>query len=157
MNTLATRMVRRATDDHLDVLARLRYAFRAEAHAVVEDESAFTLRCVEWMRSRLTDDSHWRAWVLEHDAQVVGNIWVQLIEKIPNPGCEGELHAYISNFYVEPSTRNSGGGSQLIATALDACRSWQVDTVILWPTPRSRSLYLRHGFHVSDDLLANKL
>jgi GNAT superfamily N-acetyltransferase len=157
MNTLATRLVRRATDDDVDALARLRYAFRAEAHAVVEDESAFMLRCIKWMRSRLTDVSPWRAWVLECDAQVVGNIWTQLIEKIPNPGSESEVHAYISNFYVEPAARNCGGGSQLIESALDGCRLWQVDTVILWPTPRSRALYLRHGFRVSEDLLANKL
>ena len=28
-----------------------------------------------------------------------------------------------------------------------------VDNVILWPTPRSRSLYTRHGFMVADNML----
>jgi hypothetical protein len=28
-----------------------------------------------------------------------------------------------------------------------------VDAVILWPTARSRSLYLRHGFTAPDDIM----
>ena len=41
---------------------------------------------------------------------------------------------------------------------IDACLSWcgeneDVDAVILWPTPRSRRLYERHGFAVREDIL----
>jgi hypothetical protein len=28
--------------------------------------------------------------------------------------------------------------------------------VLLWPTPRSRSLYLRHGFATRDDVLERR-
>jgi hypothetical protein len=31
-----------------------------------------------------------------------------------------------------------------------------VDATILWPTPASRTLYLRHGFAVRDDLLERR-
>ncbi|HEY4131290.1 MAG TPA: GNAT family N-acetyltransferase [Gemmatimonadaceae bacterium] len=157
MNTPATRMVRRAGPTDLDVLARLRYAFRAEAHPVVESESKFLSRCARWMHPRLTDASPWRAWVLEQNSEIVGNVWMQLVEKIPNPGSESEVHAYISNFFVAPSARNTGAGSLLIQTALDDARHLHVDTVILWPTARSRPLYQRLGFRESPDLLANKL
>jgi len=36
-------------------------------------------------------------------------------------------------------------------------RAEQVDAVILWPTPRSRSLYLRLGFASREDLLEHRL
>ncbi len=157
MNTPATRGVRRATLADVDALARLRHAFRAEAHRVVEDEREFLARCTEWMRARLHDGSHWRVWILDYDGDIVGNVWLQLVEKIPNPGRESEAHAYLSNFFVTPSARNTGGGSMLIAAALEHARSSHVDTVFLWPTPRSRALYERLGFHEANALLVNQL
>jgi hypothetical protein len=32
-----------------------------------------------------------------------------------------------------------------------------VDAVVLWPTPASRTLYLRHGFAVREDLMERRL
>jgi GNAT superfamily N-acetyltransferase len=80
-------------------------------------------------------------------------VWLQLIEKLPNPVAEPEWHGYVSSLYVEPSERSGGLGSALLAECLAECASRAVDAVVLWPTPRSRTLYLRHGFAVHDDLL----
>jgi GNAT superfamily N-acetyltransferase len=91
--------------------------------------------------------------VAERGGKPVGNLWAQLIEKIPNPAVEPECHAYVTNFYVREGERGRGTGSLLLAAALDWCRSSGVHAVILWPTERSRSLYLRHGFAVREDLL----
>jgi GNAT superfamily N-acetyltransferase len=106
------------------------------------------------MRSRLTADSPWRTWILDRDGEALGNIWLQVIEKIPNPGDESERHAYISNFYVHPDLRNTGAGSRLLAAALSECDAAGVDTVFLWPSHRSRPLYERHGFSSNTRLLA---
>ena len=70
------------------------------------------------------------------------------LPKIPNPTAELERHAYISNVYVTPGARG-GIGTMLLSAALDAAKSEGVDSVVLWPSDRSRTLYLRHGF-VSD-------
>jgi ribosomal protein S18 acetylase RimI-like enzyme len=88
---------------------------------------------------------------------LVGAIWLQIIEKIPNPGAETENHGYISNLYVEPSRRGAGLGSMLIDACLRFCEKEAVDAVILWPTPRSRRLYERHGFDVREDILERRL
>ena len=98
------------------------------------------------MLRRLTAESAWRAWIAEHTGQVAGTIWLQAIEKLPNPASEFELHAYVSNFYVRAEHRNTGIGSALLRAALDECRRLDVDAVFLWPTARSRPLYERHGF-----------
>ena len=41
--------------------------------------------------------------------------------------------------------------------AMAWCRGNGIDSVILWPTSRSRSLYERHGFAVRGDLLVANL
>ena len=105
------------------------------------------------MEERLREGSPWRCWIAEKGHLPVGNVWVQLIEKIPNPASKSEYYAYLSNFYVNEDLRGSGIGSLLLSEALNWCRDQSVHAVILWPTERSRSLYMRHGFGVRDDLL----
>jgi GNAT superfamily N-acetyltransferase len=82
-----------------------------------------------------------------------GHAWLNIIEKIPNPGPEDELHAYITNVYVEYGLRNQGVGARLLDAALDYCKASRVDSVILWPTERSRSLYERHGFTRAENVM----
>jgi GNAT superfamily N-acetyltransferase len=157
MNTPATRTVRRATQDDLTTLAHFRWAFRSRRHPAAEEENEFVARCVEWMRSRLRPDSRWRVWLLEENGTPIGNLWVQIIEKIPNPGNEPELHAYVSNVFVMPEHRNKGGGALLLDAATAECQSFHVDTMFLWPSPESRALYARNGFVPPDRLLIKKL
>jgi GNAT superfamily N-acetyltransferase len=157
MNTPATRTVRRATPDDAATLARFRWEFRASRQAASEEENAFRQRCVEWMRPRLRPDSRWRAWLLEQDGVPIGNLWLQMIEKIPNPGTEPELHAYVSNVFVTPAARGTGGGAMLLETAIADCRALFVDAMFLWATDESRPLYARHGFAPPSRVLVNEL
>jgi GNAT superfamily N-acetyltransferase len=108
------------------------------------------------MRERLGDDSIWRVWICERNHEPMGAVWLQVVEKLPNPTAESELHAYISNFFVRPEFRNTGTGSLLLRAALDAAERLGVDSIFLWPSARSRSLYERHGFAVSDNVLVRK-
>ena len=87
----------------------------------------------------------------------MGHAWVQVIEKVPNPVAEPEWHAYITNCYVVPHARGRGLGSCLLKEVLAWCRASDVDAAVLWPSERSRSLYLRHGFAVRDDILELRL
>jgi GNAT superfamily N-acetyltransferase len=139
--------IRRASSEDADALARLRYDFRASIGEVVEDEDIFLQRCACWMRPRLQDDRQWRAWVID-DARGMprGNIWLQRIEKIPNPVDEPEMHGYVTNFFVRPQERNAGAGTGLLVALLADCDATGVDAVFLWPTPRSVAFYERHGF-----------
>jgi|ERR1041384_242187 GNAT superfamily N-acetyltransferase len=145
--------VRRATVADAPMLARLRYAFRASVGVVSEGKAEFIERCRLWMAERVGADDRWRVWVAEQAGAPVGNLWLQLIEKIPNPTTEPEHHAYVTNFYVIEAARGQGIGSMLLSVALSWCETSGVHAVILWPTAQSRALYLRHGFAVREDLL----
>lgn len=134
-------------------LADLRYAFRSEVGAAVEDRAAFLERCRAWMAARLDASAAWRCWIAEADAEAAGAIWLQVIEKLPNPVAEPERHVYLTSFYVRPALRGRGIGTALSTQALDWARAIGADSIILWPTEASRARYLRHGFRIPDRLL----
>lgn len=145
--------VRLATAEDADQLARLRYEFRAAVNRPMETEAEFLARCVPWMRARLGGEGPWRCWVVADGSVLVGHLWLSLIEKIPNPAPELERHAYITNVYVRPTGRGVGAGRDLMEAALAYCREQQVDSAVLWPTARSRTLYARHGFGAPEDMM----
>jgi GNAT superfamily N-acetyltransferase len=137
--------VREATPDDVPALAELRWEFRAlRGQPVTEPHDDFVTRCAAWMRERLSR-GEWRAWLAEDGGRVLGNVWVHPIDKLPNPIDELERHAYLSNLYVSPDARG-GVGSRL----LDAAIAWAS------ANDRSRPLYARHGFAVSDTFLAKR-
>ena len=134
-------------------LAEMRYRFRAETEPVTEMKSRFLRRCTSWMRKHFRSGSYpWRCWVAEDDKRLLGHVCVQLIEKIPNPVNEPELHAYLTNFYVVPEMRDRGLGKKLLNKALSWCRTREIDAVILWATLASRSLYRRCGLVEPTDM-----
>jgi GNAT superfamily N-acetyltransferase len=145
--------LRVASESDAPTLARLRYELRSPLDEVVEEDVTFIQRCTLWMRHRLRDHSAWRCWIAERQGTLVGNIWVQLVEKIPNPASEPEYYIYLTNFYVTEECRGKGIGSMLLLAALAWGKTNNVHFAILAPTERSRPLYLRHGFSDAHDLM----
>src|SRR5215217_1125768 len=128
--------VRSATESDAMLLARLRYEFRSSFHEVIEPDESFVQRCSVWMKDRLRTDMHWKCWIAECGPTPVGNVWAQLVEKIPNPLAEPEQYVYVTNFYVCAEHRDKGIGSKLMSAVLAWSRSQSVHTLILWPTER---------------------
>lgn len=148
--------IREAVPADARQLAQLRWEFRSVAHgAVNESEEAFVERCAAWMYDRLSRSGAWTAWVAEQNGEIVGQIWVLLVEKVPNPTVELERHAYVSNLYVKPSARG-GLGTRLLECCLDWLAGQSVHQIMLWPSSLRRSLYARHGFAISNDVLMRK-
>ena len=147
--------VRSAVPGDADALAALRWEFRAGKRPAIEERGAFVARAAAWMRREL-ESGRWRAWVAEQDGGLVGQVWLCPIDKIPNPNDERERHAYLSNLYVMPAARG-GVGTRLLETAIAWADAHDIDTVLLWPTERSRPLYARHGFAATDRFLGRPL
>jgi GNAT superfamily N-acetyltransferase len=144
--------IRFASPNDATDLANLRFALRSQPESNTETETVFLQRCTSWMAEALQQTS-WRCWVAEHDGSLIGALWLQLIEKIPNPTSEPENYAYITNFFVSESVRGRGLGSRMLNQALSWCRDQEVEMIVLWPSDRSRSLYQRHGFTIREELL----
>ena len=147
--------IRAAIERDASELAAMRYDFRAGLDAPLEPRDAFISRCKGWMAACLRDvDSAWRCWVAQETDSLIGNVWLRLIDKLPNPVAEPEAHGYVSNLYVVPQRRDQGVGGRLLNAAVEWCASRRVDWVILWPTPASRTLYARRGFKTTEDIMA---
>jgi ribosomal protein S18 acetylase RimI-like enzyme len=142
--------IREATAADAQSLAALRYEFRREIGGVLENKNIFLQRCAAWMSSRLSAD--WKCWVAVTKGELVGQLWLHLMEKMPNCNGAPEQHGYITNLYVRPDCRGGIGG-RLLQQALKWLKQKEVDAVILWPSPRSRTLYMRHGFRAPSDIL----
>ena len=136
-------------------LAELRWEFRAAIEPPVEARGAFLARCAAWMAAELAAGKPWRALVAEDGERIVGQVWLHAIGKLPNPVGEPASHAYISNLYVTPAARG-GIGARLLQAALDRAAAEGVDRVILWPTPRSRTLYERFGFTTDGEVMERR-
>ena len=148
--------VRAATPADAAELAELRYQFRTELDSPVEGKAEFLERCTGWMATQLGPGGRWRCWVAQSGGALVGTIWLQRIEKLPNPVGHRGYHGYVSSVFVQPGLRQAGIGSALLAACLTECEAEGIDAVFLWPTERSRPLYQRHGFAVRDDLLERR-
>lgn len=145
--------VRVASESDALTLAKLRYEFRSAFHEVRENDVMFIARCEAWMRERLCSESLWKCWMAESEGTAVGNVWAQLVEKIPNPIEEPEYYIYLTNFYVREEHRSHGVGAMLLSEILTWSKSNNIKTVILWPTERSKPFYSRHGFSAAEDLM----
>jgi GNAT superfamily N-acetyltransferase len=136
--------------DH-PVLAAMRYAFRAAFDPPNEPRERFEARMVEWLGRHLGRD--WSAWVARDADLLVGHVFVHIVDKVPNPVSEPEQLGYLTNLYVRDDLRGGGIGAALLDAALTDCRDRGLDTVVLWATQRSRSLYERHGFGDPEDAM----
>jgi N-acetylglutamate synthase-like GNAT family acetyltransferase len=148
--------IRRASSADGGAMAELRWEFRAGRQPPTETHATFIKRCAAWMRRELTTVNAWQAWVAVNSGVIVGQVWLHTIPKIPNPITEAERHAYLSNLYVKPSDRG-GTGTRLLEAAIAGARGDGVDRVVLWPSGRSVTLYLRYGFSHGGDVMELKV
>jgi len=148
--------IRRGAPEDASDLARLRYAFRTELDPAAESEATFLTRCTRWMDDRLRPGTAWCCWVALVGPSIVGTVWLQQVEKLPNPVGHPGFHGYVTSVYVVPRLRNAGIGSALLAACVAEAETQGLDALFLWPTARSRPLYERHGFVIRDDLLERR-
>jgi GNAT superfamily N-acetyltransferase len=153
---VAVTEIRAAAVADARALAELRWEFRTTGYDANEAHDTFVRRCTAWMLRELQDASSWKVWAAVDDEEIVGQVWLHVIEKIPNPIAELERLAYVSNLYVRPSARG-GIGTRLLEGVLDWCRANEIDRVVLWPTKRSMTLYMRHGFARDGDVMELKI
>ena len=145
-----------ATPRDAPAMAQLRWEFRAgRGVPPTETREDFVARCTTWMSRELGPGGSWLAWVAVHEGRLVGQIWMHTIDKVPNPIAEPERHGYISNLYVSPDLRG-GVGSRLLKTTIDWAVANGIDRIVLWPSPLSKTLYVRNGFTPDGDVFELK-
>ncbi|WP_041407323.1 GNAT family N-acetyltransferase [Segniliparus rotundus] len=109
----------------------------------------FVAEVASWMR----DESR-TVWTARRGAHAVGMVCLTEFQRMPSPApAAGGCWGYLSHLYVSPSARGRGIGAALVAALLAAARSRRYSKVVLSPTQKSVSLYLRCGFDADPGLL----
>ena len=88
----------------------------------------------------------WAILVAELESRLVGNVYVQLVRRVPVPSDDPEHWTYITNVYVEPEYRDRGFGGELLAAGVAWARSQGSIEIRLWPSTASVPFYRRAGF-----------
>jgi GNAT superfamily N-acetyltransferase len=144
--------VRPATVDDAEGLADLRYRFAEETNRKGEQSYGdFVAHFGAYFEAALAS-GRWHAVVAERDGTLLGHAYLQLIDKLPVPGRPHRRMGYVTNVYVEPDLRNAGTGAEIMSEIVRLGREMQLESLILWPTPRSVPFYQRLGFDSTDAL-----
>ncbi|WP_037955334.1 GNAT family N-acetyltransferase [Streptomyces sulphureus] len=144
--------VRRAQATDAHQLARLRWEFKQEEHGGGHAEARPEARAAAWISERL-GSGRWLAWVAECDAGIRGHVFLNLVERVPEPYEENTPIGYVTNFYVDVRYRNRGFGTALLRAVREHAGERGVDVLFVWPSERSVPIYRRAGFRPPGEML----
>jgi len=144
-------IIRRAREEDITVLTKMRYEFTLEHQPEVQDEyDLFATECRAFLEEAINSE-RWHIWVAELNGIIASHIYIQLIDKVPRPGRITYPFAYMTNVYTDPEYRSQGIGSQLLKTIQEWAAANQFEFIIVWPSDESRGFYARHGYRLCKD------
>jgi GNAT superfamily N-acetyltransferase len=112
--------IRQALPADAPSLAELRLVFKREDEDFLEppDAAVFLRQTESWIHDRLTN-GRWLAWVAETADAICGHVFLQPVERMPDPQGDTAPIGYMTNFYVTPERRNCGIGTALLQALTD--------------------------------------
>jgi GNAT superfamily N-acetyltransferase len=145
--------VRRAGPEDAGELARLRWRFRTEHEPEHREPwETFMTWAVPFFGGALSED-RWAMWLAEAGGRAVGCACVGVVDVLPRPNRpEQRAWGYVTNVYVEPEHRG-GLGAALLDEVVRWAERKGLETLVVWPSERSVSLYHRAGFAEPEVLL----
>lgn len=145
--------VRVAHDRDVAELARLRRLMDAEEG--FEPGLTFDDDFARWFR---THGGAFTIVVAELDNRLIGTVWLELVERVPRPAeVDPAPVGYVTFTFVEPAHRNAGVGTAMLDALRRIAVEQRCETLIVWPSERSVSLYERAGFAPPGALLEQVL
>ena len=141
-------VVRVAGDADLVALASL----RATWSRVDQVDPAFVEQMAAWLAA---EGDHRTTWLATAREEPVGMASVFEYRRMPRPARPYSRWGYVSNMFVLEAFRGRGIGSALLAAIIDTAQQRDYTRLVLSPSPRAVSFYLRAGFVVPDEAAAN--
>lgn len=128
-------------------LARLRWIFSSAEAQQAEPLEAFIPNFLTGFLRPALESGLWAVFVVEQKpGRLIGNIYLQIIRKIPRPARRRNTYGYITNVFIEPEWRNGGVGGVLLEQVISWARERDLEFLVLWPSELSVEFYKRHGF-----------
>lgn len=139
--------VRPARRSDLAELARLRVAIDAEGG--IEVPPNFVEKFLRWSESNF---ERFTVFVAALDGRLIGNLWLERVERVPRPSHDDGPMGYVTNFFVELEHRNRGVGEGLLGAVIAYAEAAGLSLLIASPSERSEPLWRRAGFGTTDFL-----
>lgn len=139
--------IREAGPADVAKVAHLRVAMDAEEG--VAADSTFVGDFADWCHSHL---SAFTVFVAEDGDELIGNLWLEPVERVPRPSHDNGPLGYVTNFFVVPEHRNSGVGGALLDAVVKHATHAGFSVLIASPSERSEPLWRRSGFGATDFL-----
>ena len=143
-----------ATDSDVSELATMRWDFRLEEApgTPIHDRDTFLRVCRAFLQQGLADQ-RWTYWIATTDTQIVSQIFIQRILKVPKPNRLEDALGYMTNVYTRPAYRNRGIGTTLMTYVLQWAADQDLESLIVWPSTASIRFYERAGFRGGSEML----
>jgi len=146
-----------ATKDDVLMLSEMRWEHEYEVEtqfSITKEE--FINECNSFLIKEMERDT-WIYWIAEDEGNIIANIYINRIRKVPKPQKLFAEIGYVTNVHTKRGYRNKGIGTEL----LKRVKQWAVDNNIellfLWPSERSVSFYKREGFKVENEIMELEL
>jgi GNAT superfamily N-acetyltransferase len=143
--------IRQAIIDDAEALARLRWDFSSPAQQAAQPFEAFREPFAAYLAEAFAHG--WVVWVAEAGKRIIGNIYIQVVAKLPRPGRFGHRWGYVTNVYVIPDMRDAHIGAALMARVQQWAREEDLEFLLLWPSERAVPFYQRAGFEHEQNAL----
>jgi GNAT superfamily N-acetyltransferase len=144
---------RLATKKDIFALAEMRWDFEYEF-----DKENFNFTKEQFLKSfvellEIELNKNWFVWLVEDEKEIISNIFIRKIRKIPKPQKLFSEIAYITNVYTRKEYRNKGIGNQLLKNIKEWALKDKVELLFLWPSEESIKFYEREGFKKENEIL----
>lgn len=78
--------------------------------------------------------------------EIISNIYLGIINRIPSPIKDGKSIGYITNVYTKKEYRNKGIGAKLMDFVIDYAKKEDCEVLFVWPSEGAITYYHRAGF-----------
>ena len=145
---------RLATKTDLATLTELRWTFRTEEEPAPKDvdKAMFLTACLDFLQQGM-ETKQWVYWIAEANGEIVSQVFVQRVRKVPKPSHLYDVYGYITNVYTRATFRGQGIGSELMQHVVQWAEAEKLDTLIVWPSEESGRFYQRLGFRADNDVM----
>jgi GNAT superfamily N-acetyltransferase len=133
-------------------LAALRLDLAAEDEPGLRPREGFEAELASFVADGL-GSGRWLIWAAEASGELVANVYLGLLEKVPHPKHPKRRIGYMTNVYTRPDRRGQGVGSAIVDEITKWAAANDVELITVWPSEASVDFYRRHGFAAPHDLL----
>jgi RimJ/RimL family protein N-acetyltransferase len=142
-----------AGEEDIDSLSEMRWIHSYhENNEFNVSKEEFMKECGKFLKKGM-EMGNWVYWVAEDKGQIVSNIYIQKIKKVPKPHKLNAEIGYITNVHTKEKYRNMGIGTQLLKKVIEWAKTTEIELLFLWPSKRAAAFYERAGFSSQNEII----